>query len=152
MLWVGCSCFLLLFVMLNLECRVFNDYKWTQTVFRLPTTWPLQILCTVTTVHVMCTQIASYMHKNLCTLLIPLCKNNLNLPMCSSFFLPMLGCLLLLFMLSCLLPVCAALIFFCLFVFTKNDFVAKPKTRYLLVSLKAGFHSSYFGGRKNITE
>ena len=28
------------------------------------------------------------MHKNSCTVLIPLCKNNLIMPMCSSFFLP----------------------------------------------------------------
>ena len=96
-----------------------------------------------------------HMHENLCTLLIPLCKNNLNLPMSSSFFFyPVLGCLLLLFiMLVCLLPLCAGLILFvCLFVFTENDFVAQLKTRYLLVNPKAGFHSSYFGDRKKITE
>ena len=38
-------------------------------------------------VHVTCTQAAVHMHKFLSMLLIPLCKNNLNLPMCS-FFLP----------------------------------------------------------------
>ena len=29
-----------------------------------------------------------HLHKKLCMVLIPLCKNNLNLPMCSFFFLP----------------------------------------------------------------
>ena len=109
---------------------------------------PSQIVCTVMTVT--CTQTALYVCKNSCTLLIPLCKNNLNLPMCSFFFYPVLGCLLLSFiMLPCLLPLCAALI---MFVFTENDFVARPKTRYLLVNLKTGFHSSYFGDGKNIVE
>ena len=42
--------------------------------------------------------------------------------------------------------------FVCLFVFTENDFVAQPKTRYLLFNLKTGFHSSYFADGKNITE
>ena len=36
--------------------------------------------------HITCMQTALDVHKNLCTVLIPLCKNNLNLPMCSSFF------------------------------------------------------------------
>ena len=36
----------------------------------------------------MCMQMALHQYKNLCMVLIPLCKNNLNLPMCSSFFLP----------------------------------------------------------------
>ena len=31
------------------------------------------------TVHVTCMQTALRVHKNLCTVLIPLCKNNLNL-------------------------------------------------------------------------
>ena len=35
-----------------------------------------------------CTQMALHVHKNLCPVPIPLCKNNLNMPMCSSFFLP----------------------------------------------------------------
>ena len=42
--------------------------------------------------------------------------------------------------------------FVCLFVLTKNDFVAQPKTIYLLFKLKAGFHSFYFADGKNIIE
>ena len=77
---------------------------------------PSQIVCMVASVHVTCTQMALHMQKNVCMLLIPLCKNNLNLPMWF-FFCPMLGCLHLSFsMWSCLLPLCAALILFvCLF-------------------------------------
>ena len=58
-----------------------------------------------------------HLHKKLCMVLIPLCKNNLNLPMCSFFFCPVLRCLLLLIIvLSCLLIRCAVLFFFvCLF-------------------------------------
>ena len=41
---------------------------------------PPQIACTVTTVHITCMQTMLCIHKNLCTVLIPLCKNNLNLP------------------------------------------------------------------------
>ena len=41
---------------------------------------PSQIVCIATTVHVMCMQAALCVHKNLCMVLIPLCKNNLNLP------------------------------------------------------------------------
>ena len=45
---------------------------------------PSQIACTVTTatvtVTVKCTQAALRGHKNSCTVLIPLCKNNFNLP------------------------------------------------------------------------
>ena len=41
---------------------------------------PSQIACTVTIVHVTCTQKAFHVHENSCTVLIPLCKNNLNLP------------------------------------------------------------------------
>ena len=152
MLWVGCNCFLLLFVMLNLECRVSNDYKWTQIVLRLSTTWPLQILCTVTTIRVISTQIAFHVHKNLCTLFIPLCKNNLNLPMCSSFLLPHAWLSPPLIHVVMLATSLCYPDFLCLFVFTENDFVVQPKTRYLLVNVKAGFHSSYSGDRKNITE
>ena len=42
-----------------------------------------QTVCTVTTVYVTCTQMALWMDENLCTVLIPLCKNNFesaNLP------------------------------------------------------------------------
>ena len=59
-------------------------------------------------------QTALHVHKNSCTVLISPCKNNLNLPMYSSFFYPVLGCLLLSFMLSCSLPRCADF-FVCLF-------------------------------------
>ena len=107
-----------------------------------------QIECTVITV--MCTQTALHVQKNLCTLSIPLCRNNLNL-LCSSFFCcPVLGCLVSLIVLSCLLPLCAALFLFVWLFFIENDFAAQPKTRYLLVNLKTGFYSSYFTDRKNI--
>ena len=38
-----------------------------------------QFACTVTTMHIMCTQRALHVHENLCMVLIPLCKNDLNL-------------------------------------------------------------------------
>ena len=41
---------------------------------------PSQTACTVTTVHVTFTQMVLHVHKNSCTVLVPLCKNNLNLP------------------------------------------------------------------------
>ena len=41
---------------------------------------PSQIVCTVTMVYVKCTQTMLHLHDNSCMLLIPLCKNNLNLP------------------------------------------------------------------------
>ena len=48
---------------------------------------PSQTACTVTTIYVTCMQMMLHMYRNLCTALIPpLCKNNLNLLMCSSFF------------------------------------------------------------------
>ena len=46
-----------------------------------------QITCAVTIVHIMCVQKVLHAHKNLCTVLISLCKNSLNLPVCSFFFL-----------------------------------------------------------------
>ena len=47
---------------------------------------PSQIACTVRTMYVTCMQKALHVHQNLCTVLILLCKNNSNLPLC--FFLP----------------------------------------------------------------
>ena len=48
---------------------------------KLPTFRSSQIACTVITLHTMCTQMGFCVIENLCTvLLIPLCKNNLNLP------------------------------------------------------------------------
>ena len=82
---------------------------------------PSQIACTVKTLHVTRTQTALHVHKSLCTILIPLCKSNLNLPIFFPFFSAL--CLVAFIMLSCLLPRCAAQIF-CLFVFTDIDFVA----------------------------
>ena len=68
-----------------------------------------QIACTVTTMHVTCMQTVLRIHRNLCMLLIPLSKDNLNL---LSFFLLCACCLLLLsIMVSYLLPCYAALIF-----------------------------------------
>ena len=65
--------------------------------------------------QIACTQTALHVNENSCMVLI-VCKNNLNLSMCSSFFFGyVLDCLLLsLMVLSSLLPRCAALIF-CLF-------------------------------------
>ena len=40
---------------------------------------PSQIACKVTTVHVTCMQTVLCTHKNLCTVLIALCKNNLTM-------------------------------------------------------------------------
>ena len=85
-----------------------------------------KIACMVTTVHVACMQMVLHIHGNLCKVLIPLFKNNLNLSMCLSFlFCPVFGCLLLsITALSCSLPRCTLLIF--VFVFTEADFVAQP--------------------------
>ena len=47
---------------------------------------PSQIVCTVTTMNVTCTQAALRVHENPCTVLILLCWNYLNLPVCPSFF------------------------------------------------------------------
>ena len=79
------------------------------------------------TAHVMCKQTVLHVQKNSCTALIPLCKNTLNLPMCSSFFLPYawLPAPLVhhVVMLATSLH-CAD--YFCLFVFTETNFVAQP--------------------------
>ena len=63
--------------------------------------------------QIACMQTALQVNENSCMVLILVCKNNLNLSMCSSFFFGyVLGCLLLSFIvLSSLLPRCAALIF-----------------------------------------
>ena len=81
---------------------------------------PSQITCTAMTVYVMCMQTAFCVYENCenwCTVLIHLCKNNLNVSMCLSFFFcPVLGCLHLSFIvLSYLLPCRAALILFVCF-------------------------------------
>ena len=64
-------------------------------------------------------------HENSCMILIPLCKNNLNLPICSSFFLP---CTWLLPPLVHYVLMLATSLhwFFCLFVFTEVELVAQP--------------------------
>ena len=41
---------------------------------------PSQTACTVTILHITYTQTAFHVHENSCTVLVPLCKNNLNLP------------------------------------------------------------------------
>ena len=41
---------------------------------------PSQIACTVMTVHIACMQTVLHMHTNSCLVLIPLCKDHLNLP------------------------------------------------------------------------
>ena len=46
----------------------------------MPKYRPSQIACMVMTVHVTCTQKALRRHENSFTVLILLCKNNLNLP------------------------------------------------------------------------
>ena len=73
------------------------------------------------------------------------------MPVCSTFFLAQAWLRPLVHVAMLATCMCCS-DFLCLFVFTENDFVVQPKTRYLLVDLKAGFHSSYFGDRKNITE
>ena len=85
--------------------------------------------------YVTCMQTALHMHENLCTILIPLCKNNLDLPMFFFFFFfcPMFGCLHHVVVLATSLR-CADF-FVCL----------------LLQKPKVGFHSSYFADEKNIT-
>ena len=82
--------------------------------------------------HIMCTERAVHVHKDLCMLLI-LVQKQLKSSMSLSFlFCPVRRYLLLLFIfLLCLLPCSAALI--CLFaVFTEVHFVAQPYTRHLL--------------------
>ena len=101
----------------------------------------------VTTVHIMCMPMVLYVHTNLCMLLILLCKNNLNLPMCSFFFLPCTWLPPLVYHVVMFAMSLHCADFVCLFVFTENIFVTQPKTRKLLVNLKAGFHSSCFGDR-----
>ena len=46
---------------------------------------PSQIVCMFTIVYVTCTQIVLHALENLCRVLIPLCKNNLNVQVCWSF-------------------------------------------------------------------
>ena len=95
--------------------------------------------CMVTTVHVACMQMVFHIHGNLCKVLIPLFKNNLNLSMCLSFLLcPVLGCLLpSITALLCSLPRCTVLIF--VFVFTEADFVAQPINQTSLSQSKGRF-------------
>ena len=100
---------------------------------------PSKIACMVTTMHVACMQTVLHIHKNLCKVLIPPFKNNLNLSMCLSFlFCPVFGCLLLsITALSCSLPCCTVLIF--VFVFTEADFVAQPINQTSLSQSKGRF-------------
>ena len=110
---------------------------------------PSQIACTVKTVRVTCTQKKLHAHENSCTVLISLCKNNLNLSKCSSFFPHVLASFLPLFIvLSCLLPRCTTLIFLFL-CFYRSQFCS-PAINH--ISLTPGFHSSYFANGKNIIE
>ena len=69
--------------------------------------------------YVTCTQTALHMHENLCTILIPLCKNNLDLPMFFFFFF-FLPCVWL--PSSCCRTCYFAALrwFFCLFAFTET--------------------------------
>ena len=75
---------------------------------------------TVTTMHVTCMQTALHVYENSCTLLIPLCKNNLNLNV-FLFFCHVLGCLDQFVKLATSLR-----LLFCLFLFTEVDFITKP--------------------------
>ena len=87
-----------------------------------------------------------------CMVLVSLNKNNLNLPMCSSF----LSALCLVASSSCS-SCCHAhslavlrLFFVCLF---SKELILQPSHNlYLVVNLKVGFHSSYFADKKNIIE
>ena len=96
---------------------------------------------------------ALHMHENLCMVLIYLCKSNLNLPMCSSFFSALSLVASFSLSLYCHSHSLAALCwFFCLFVFKEANFVVQPEIKHVLVNLKAGFHSSYFADEKSIIE
>ena len=60
--------------------KVIIDFDLTKSYFSLATR-PSQIACMVVTMHIMCGQSMLHVRKNLCTVLIPLSKNNLNLPL-----------------------------------------------------------------------
>ena len=97
------------------------------------------IVCAVAIMYIMCMQLALHIPKNPCTILIPLCKNNLNLPICLSFFQPRffsLDCLLHSFIiLSCSLLCCAAL-FVC---FYRSRFCSPATNQKCLSVSKAWF-------------
>ena len=56
-----------------------NDTRILSVTLHISVTRPSQIVCTITTVHVSCSQAVLRVHENSYTVLIPLCKN-LNLP------------------------------------------------------------------------
>ena len=80
------------------------------------------------------------MHENPCTVLIPLCKYNLHLPLCSSFFIcPILGCLLLCLSCCCACSLAVLRWFFCLFVcFYRNRF-CRPAINQISLSQSKGW-------------
>ena len=99
--------------------------------------------------HVTCTQTALHMHKNSCTILIPLCKNNLNMPMPSSFILPCawLPPPLVHHVVMFATSLCCS-DYFCLFVcFYRNQFCSSAKNQISLSQSKCWFS---FADAKNI--
>ena len=108
---------------------------------------PSQIASTVTTVHVTCTQTALHVYEKswkvrywfLDVKIILICQ-------CVHLFLFALRLVASSSRSSCCHACYHAALhwMFCFFVFTETDFVAQPWTRYLLINVKASFHSPYF--------
>ena len=135
---------MLIFAIINLLSEFSKDFLWLfceinlVLIYHLPmvpqqlfiflgfSSSPSQIACMITNcVYVTCTQTVLCMHKNLCTALIPLCKNNLNQLMClSSFFLPCAWLPPLVHRVVMIAPSLHCLDFFCLF-FAEAYFVAQ---------------------------
>ena len=106
----------------SIKYKTKNDNTWNKCQFI--SLRPSQIACTVTTMHVTCMQTTLHVDENFCTLLIPISKNNLNMPMCSFFVLCLVAsssCSLCYH--ACYLPALHG--FFCLFIFTEDNFVAQ---------------------------
>ena len=121
--------------------------------------WPIfieynrlsQIACTVMIMHITCTQ--CYMCTTICACYWFLYVEMIWICQCALFFLPHAWLPpSLIHHVAMLATSLRCANFVCLFVFTENDFVAKPKTRYILINLKAGLHSFYFADGKNIIE
>ena len=94
------------------------------------------------------------MYKNSCMVLIYMCKNNLNLPICSFFFSAL--CLVASVSLSSCCHACfltALGWFFFLFIcFWESRFCSPAIIQTYLSQSKAGYHSFYFADKKNIIE
>ena len=104
---------------------------------------PSQIACTVKTVHLASTETALRLHENSCAVLIPLSKDNLNLPLSFPSSLHLVASFS---RSSCCHARSLALLcwFISLFVFTEAKFIVQPYTRTLLVNLTAGFFENHY--------